>query len=223
MLKKVVLAGLLVVSGANAGMFDSVVSAVGGGSTAKAVDGNALDSTIQNYVTAKALLQKSSEALSKAILSKEESGKFESALKAAESISDPKEKDAAISKAVSDVQTALKAATESKQTVEQIKKADKKTREQLAVGGFNFMLSGLKYKDTLASAKDMVSSLSSNPTAAMQYASQLEQLKDMVTTLPESVTSIATIGSKLVDLYKAGKVNFTAPTSSSQAPKESSK
>ena len=93
MLKKVILAGLLVVSGANAGMFDSVVSAVGGGSTAKAVDGNALDSTIQNYVTAKALLQKSSEALSKAILSKEESGKFESALKAAESISDPKEKD----------------------------------------------------------------------------------------------------------------------------------
>lgn len=223
MLKKVILAGLLVVSGANAGMFDSVVSAVGGGSTAKAVDGNALDSTIQNYVTAKALLQKSSEALSKAILSKEESGKFESALKAAESISDPKEKDAAISKAVSDVQTALKAATESKQTIEQVKKADKKTREQLAVGGFNFMLSGLKYKDTLTSAKDMVSSLSSNPTAAMQYASQLGQLKDMVTTLPESVTSIATIGSKLVDLCNAGKVNFTAPTSSSQAPKESSK
>ncbi len=30
MLKKVILAGLLVVSGANAGMFDSVVSAVGG-------------------------------------------------------------------------------------------------------------------------------------------------------------------------------------------------
>lgn len=85
------------------------------------------------------------------------------------------------------------------------------------------MLSGLKYKDTLTSAKDMVSSLSSNPTAAMQYASQLGQLKDMVTTLPESVTSIATIGSKLVDLYKAGKVNFAAPTSSSQAPKESSK
>mgnify|MGYP000426240079 CR=1 FL=1 len=134
MLKKVILAGLLVVSGANAGMFDSVVSAVGGGSTAKAVDGNALDSTIQNYVTAKALLQKSSEALSKAILSKEESGKFESALKAAESISDPKEKDAAISKAVSDVQTALKAATESKQTIEQVKKADNQRKNQRSQG-----------------------------------------------------------------------------------------
>ena len=150
----------------------------------------------------------------------EVSGTLDEALKR---VATQKEKDAAISKAVSDVQTALKAATESKQTIEQVKKADKKTREQLAVGGFNFMLSGLKYKDTLASAKDMVSSLSSNPTAAMQYASQLGQLKDMVTTLPESVTSIATIGSKLVDLYKAGKVNFAAPTSSSQAPKESSK
>ncbi len=144
-------------------------------------------------------------------------------MKAAETISDPKEKEAAVSKVISDEQTAIKIAAESKETEAKLKKADAKTKQLVAAGGFNFMLSGLKYKDTLASAKDMVSSLSSNPTSAMKYASELGQLKDMVATLPDSVTSMASVGGKLVDLFKKGGVKFTPPVDSKQAPKESNK
>jgi succinate dehydrogenase/fumarate reductase flavoprotein subunit len=219
MIKKLIVAGLLVVGTANAGMFDSVAGAAGvggGSSSAKEVSGDALDATIKNYSSARTLLQKSSDILASALLSKEDAAKFSDALKVAEATTDPKEREAAINKVVSDEQTAIKAAAESKDTQAKLKNADAKTKQLVSSGGFNFLLSGLKYKDTLTAAKDMVSSLSSNPTAAMKYSSQLGQLKDMVSTLPDSVSSIASIGGKLVDLFKTAGVKFTPPTDSKQ-------
>jgi hypothetical protein len=223
MIRKLMIAGLLVVGTANAGMFDAVApAALGGGSSAKEVSGDALDATLKNYASARALSQASLKSLTDALLSKEDAAKFSDAMKAAEATTDPKERDAAISKVVSDQQTAIKAAAELKTTGENLKKADAKTKKHAMEGGFNLLLSGLKYKDALVSAKDMVSSLSSNPTAAMKYASQLGQLKDMVTALPDGVSSIASIGGKLIDLFKTAGVKFTPPTDSKQAEVKSS-
>jgi len=225
MFKKIVLVSFLAISGANAGMFDSITSAAttatGGGTQEVSV--NALDATIKNYVIAKTLLQKSSDTLAKALLSKEEAAKFESALKAAKTISDPQEKEAAINKVQSDKETAISAALESQETKDKFAKANQKTTNLLLNGGFNFMLSGLKYKDTLSSAKSMMASLSANPMAATKYSSQLGQLKDMVVTLPDNIITIANIGDKLYGLASANGIKFVAPTDSKQAPKESGK
>ena len=195
----------------------------GGGASTSAISGDALDATIKNYGAAQQLVQKSSNSLAQALLSKDKATEFEAKLDAANKISDPKEKESALNQIALDEQVALAKVAESKETVDKLKAENAKMKTSVANAGYNLALGGLKYADMLSAAKSAVSSLTANPTAAAKYANQFSALKDMVSSLPDSISTLGTTSSQVVKLFQSAGVKLPMPKSANDTPKASDK
>lgn len=221
MFKKSLILSAILAASLNAGMFGDVAgAALGGGKATSSVSAGDIDAVLSKAKQAEQLLVASIGNIASAILSKEESGKFETAMAEANKISDPKEKQAAINKAVADTNALISKAADDKNVQDGLKKASDDKKEALSSAGFNFLLAGQKDGEALLGVNSTISSLTSNPSAAMQFAPQLASMKDLAVSLPTQGSSIAKIGGKLYDLMKAGGIKTELPASASTEPKK---
>lgn len=221
-MKKIVLSTVVVMALASSSFAFGMPSVPGLGassSSASSVSAADIDAVLSKAKQAEQLLVKSIGNISKAILSKEEAAKFDAAMESANKMSDPKEKQAAINKAVADTGAQISKASEDKNLKENLKKASDAKKASLANAGFNFLLAGKKDGEALLGVNSTVSALTSNPSAAMQFGPQLSSLKDLASSLPAQGTSIAQIGGKLYDLMKAGGIKTELPASAAAEPK----
>lgn len=221
-MRKIVLSTVLAMAFASSGFafgMPSVPGLGGGSSATSSVSAADIDTVLSKAKQAEQLLVASIGNISKAILSKEDAAKFDAAIETANKISDPKERASAINKTVDETNAKIAKAADDKNLQENLKKASDKKKEALSHAGFNFLLAGKKDAEALLGINSTVSSLTSNPSAAMQFGPQLSSLKDLATSLPAQGSSIAQIGGKLYDLMKAGGIKTELPASASVEPK----
>jgi hypothetical protein len=220
MLKKSLILSAILAASLNAGMFGDVAgAAMGGGKASSSVSASDIDAVLGKAKQAEQLLLASIGNISSAILSKEDVAKYETALAEANKISDPKERQAAINKIIDAQDTLIAKAADDKSVQEGLKKASADKKEALANAGFNFLLAGKKDGEALLGVNSTISSLTSNPSAAMHFGPQLASLKDLAVSLPTQGSSVVQIGGKLYDLMKAGGIQGTLPQSGNDAPK----
>jgi hypothetical protein len=222
-MKKIVLSTVVVMALASSSFAFGMPSVPGLGassSSASSLSAADIDAVLSKAKQAEDLLVSSTGDISKAILSKEEAAKFDAAIATANKISNPKEKAAAIKTAIDSTNTLIAKAADDKNVQESLKKASNEKKEALASAGFNFLLAGKKDGEALLGVNSTVSSLTSNPSAAMQFSSQLSSLKDLASSLPTQGSSIVQIGGKLYDLMKAGGIKTELPATASDQPKK---
>ncbi len=218
MVKRIVLAGFLAVSCANAGMFDSVAGAVmgGGSSSAASVSESDIKGVISSFQDAEKALSSSIELINKALGDKQAIAKLEEEKKTILAMPDGAEKDAKMKELEKSAEAEAAKILKSKEAANKAAKLSSEQKQKIAVAGYNILLAALKDKDALAKAKNLVSSVSANPTMAVKFAGDLPKLKDIVATAPSQIESLATISSGFMSLAKTAKISVTQPASSNE-------
>jgi hypothetical protein len=219
MVKKLIMAGFLVVGSANAGMFDSVAGAIGGGSSSSSVSASDVKGVISSFQDAERMLFNSLVLINKALANKQEVAKLEELLKTINAMPEGAEKDAKMKELEKSSLALAQKTLESKEVTKVAQKLSTEQKQEVASATFNILLAVLKDKEALSKAQNLVSSISSNPTSAAQFAGDLPKLKDIVATAPNQITSITKIGSGLIDLAKTAKISVTQPASADEPMK----
>ncbi|HRF57114.1 MAG TPA: hypothetical protein PLV58_06930 [Campylobacterales bacterium] len=220
MVKKLIIASFLLVGSANAGMFDSVVSAVGGGgSSSSSISGSDVKGVISSFQDAEKSLFISVDLVNKALADKQEVAKLEELQKTVSSMPDGAEKDAKTKEIQSSSVALAEKTVKSEKASKDAQKLSTAQKQKVAVSTFNILLALLKDKEALSKAQNLVSSISSNPTSAVQFAGDLPKLKDIVSTVPNQIDSLTTLGSGLMKLAKTAKISVAQPASASESMK----
>ena len=186
-----------------------------GGSKSDSKGASAAD--VDGFLTAAAdadsLIRKSSDTLFSAVASKQEIDKYNEDLTAANALTDPKEKDAAIKKAQDDSQAVLAKEDFAKKTDELKKTADAKKKQQVGAAIYNFVLGALKDKELLDRGQGIISSISSNP----MMVTKLGKVKDVVGSISSQMGNVSTIASGIQKMTSVVKLD-SLPTKASDQP-----
>jgi len=184
---------------------------MGGSSSASSNAGNP-DTFMKTAASAGILMNESLAHLTHALVSKNESAKIDADRKAANAITDPKEKEAALTKVNESETAAINEATHNTDLKAQIKKMDSDKRAELGASAFNFSLALLQDKSLSDQATGLMSSMSSNP----MQATKLGDIKGTVSSLSTQISSGSKIAGKMPDIFSA--VSVKAPVSSTDKP-----
>lgn len=210
--------GLLLTSAPSAmafglGNITSAIPGVGGTSGA-AVSAGDIDGFIKTANDANLLISTSSTHIFKALASKEDIAAVEARLAAANTIADPAEKAAEISKIESDKATIAQKSLNSADAENRLNAMNKQQLASFGNAAFTFMLGVLKDKQLAEGSSALVSGVASNPA----LLPRLGALKDAASSVTSQLSNTAKIGEGLIKLAKAGKIS-ALPTSASEAPK----
>ncbi len=189
----------------------AVTPAKASGSSVSAGD---IDAFIKTAKEAETLIDTAANYIFKVVVSKEEVAKHEEAMKVANALTDPKEKEAKINQVEADRDTYLQKALVSKETEAKVKSMNKAQLTQFANASYTFMLGLLKDKQLGQASTSLVSGVTANP----MLAPQLLSLKDSVSSVANQVQSAVKIGDGLIKLAKVGNLNIM-PASTSEKPK----
>lgn len=193
------------------GNLTSAVTSAGSSSNVSAGD---VDAFIKTAQEADLLVNSAANYIFKSVAQKEQIAKYEEAMKAAEIISDAKEKDAKINQIKADRDTELHKSLASKETQDKVKSMSKEQLKHFGNAGYTFMLGLLKDKQLAEGSTALVSAVAANP----MLATKLIVLKDTAASVVSQVKSASQIGEGLIKLAKVGNLNIM-PTSSSDKPK----
>lgn len=142
----------------------------------------------------------------------EAKAKLEAEMKNAESIKDPKEKNAKIAKIQQDSMAQAIKDGESKEGKEKLKKLDDKQKGEVGSAIGNFALAGLLDGIAVKMGSDVVNKASKDPMgAAVKFASKLPLIKEIVATLPKQSVDIAKMSDNLAKIAKAGNIPVSMP------------
>ncbi|HEY3451348.1 MAG TPA: hypothetical protein VGK67_33630 [Myxococcales bacterium] len=193
--------------------FGGIKSPVGGGG------GGATGADIDNFLSAATaadlLVGKASTHMLKAVANKADVDKYEAAVKAANAIADPKEKQAKLDQAESDKNAALAAVDYKKTNDELAKSADKKKKTAIANAIWNLALGALKDTDLVATGTKLVSG-----TPSPSVATRIPAAKDAlgkVTSQGEALGKIMGGAKSLMSTVGLDKL----PAKASDEPKKS--
>ncbi len=212
MLKKSLIALAILVGSLNAGMFGALAgAALGGGSTASAVSGSDVQAVLTNFQQAQLGLDSSVMLINSALGDKKQVAEFEKRAKEINSKPESSEKDAANKELKKDELASAEKLATSKDAQDKAKKLSSEQKVKVGASISNLLLVAMKDTTALASAKGLVSSISSNPSAAMQFATDLPKLKDVVMTIPTQLSSLGTLTSGLTTLAKNADITVNQP------------
>lgn len=209
MLKRVLITSALVIGTANAGMFGGLGSVVSGSaSTAAAVSANDVSGVISMFQSAEKSLNDSAKVIIMAIGDKNTIEYIENEQKEINKMTEGAEKDARTKKLNESTLATADKASSSKDAAEKAKKLSSEQKKKVSAATFNVFLAAFKDKVALEKSKNLVSAISSNPSAAMQFAGDLPKLKDIVTSVPNQLTTLGSLGSGLTTLAKNADISL---------------
>jgi len=183
-----------------------------GSKTTSASTGGDPDAFIKTAASAEKLMNESVTHLVKSLASKKESADIEATMKAANTTTDAKEKQAKETEVKKSQDAALNEALNSADLKDKIKKMDSKQREALGASAFNFSLALLQDKSLSDQASGLISSMSSNPMNATKLAS----VKDVASSVSNQISSASKIAGKMPDIFTA--VGVKAPATKDDKP-----
>lgn len=186
-----------------------------GSGTSSAVSSGDVDAFIKTAKEAELMIDSAANYIFKAVANKEEISKYEEALKVANSLSDPKEKEAKLNQIDADRDTYLQKSLASKETEAKVKGMNGDQLKHFGNAGFTFMLGLLKDRQLADGSASLISGVTANP----MLVSKLVVLKDTASSITSQVKSATKIGEGLLKLAKVGNINIM-PTSASEKPKE---
>ncbi len=172
-----------------------------------------IKSFLQTADEARQLTGQSALSLGQALLTKTEMEAAEAALAAANAIADPKEKEAAKAKVVTDVQAQLAKVDFDAAAKELAKANDKKKNALVGNSMFNFVLGLLKDKELASRGSALASSAASNP----MLLAKAGQVKDVLSSLSSQMGDMGKIATGLQKMATTIK-SVPLPTSTSAAP-----
>lgn len=217
MLKKSLVVSAILVASLNAGMFgDMASSALGGESSTPAVSGNDIKAVLTTFQQAEAGLDNSVKLIDSTLGDKAQMAKFEAQEKSINVMQSGSEKYAAIKKLSEDRLAEAKKISKGKDIQNRVKKLSTEQKAKVGTSISNLLLVGLKETESLTRAKALITSISSNPSSAIQFASDLPKLKNVVATAPAQVVSVGTVTSGLVKAAKSSNIAVTQPKSADE-------
>lgn len=170
----------------------------------------------ESAATSNLLMANSSTYMLRALVSKERGAELQKQLDTINQISDPKEKNAELSRLVASNNSELATLEKDKKTREELKKASAEKKGALTAGLFNLGLGLLKVNHLQKSGTDIVNGVASKPTEALKVL----PVKD---TLP-ILGALAGNGKSLLDigmrLARSADIKAEIPTSSDVKPLE---
>jgi hypothetical protein len=172
-----------------------------------------IKSFLQTADEARQLTGQSALSLGQALLTKTEMEAAEAALAAANAIADPKEKEAAKAKVVTDVQAQLAKVDFDAAAKELAKANDKKKNALVGNSMFNFVLGLLKDKELASRGSALASSAASNP----MLLAKAGQVNDVLSSLSSQMGDMGKIATGLQKMATTIK-SVPLPTSASAAP-----
>jgi len=173
-----------------------------------------VDGFLNSAKQASGLVYQSSDLLWKATASKEEIEKIEAERKAANEISDPKEKAAKLKQIDADEQAQLAAALEDKEKQNKLTKAKGEKQKNINGALYNFVLGGLKDSQLIEQGGGLVKNLTGN----IANLSKLGQVKDILGEVKGQFDTVTKISGAITKLASSAKIDM--PKSASEAPKE---
>lgn len=196
------------------------IPGLGLGGTAAAISGNDIESVLTNFQQAETGLNNSVDLINKALGDKKQLAEWEEKEKSINAMPASSEKDAALKKVNEDQIAYATKLAESKQTEGKMKNLSSEQKAKVGKSLANLLLVVLKDTEALARAKNLVSSISSNPMAALKFAKDIPKLKDVVTTVPSQLSSLATLTSGYVGMAKSAGIVVAQPKSADEPLKE---
>jgi len=186
------------------------------GKTNSAGSGNVeadIKAFLQTADEARTLTGQSAFSLGQALLTKTEMEAAAAALAAANAITDPKEKEVAKAKVMTDVQAQLAKVDFDAAAKELAKANDKKKNALIGNSMFNFVLGLLKDKELASRGSALASSVASNP----MLLSKAGEVKDVLSSLSSQMGDMGKIATGLQKMASTIK-SVPLPTSASAAP-----
>ena len=186
------------------------------GKTNSAGSGNVeadIKAFLQTADEARTLTGQSAFSLGQALLTKTEMEAAAAALAAANAITDPKEKEVAKAKVMTDVQAQLAKVDFDAAAKELAKANDKKKNALIGNSMFNFVLGLLKDKELASRGSALASSVASNP----MLLSKAGEVKDVLSSLSGQMGDMGKIATGLQKMASTIK-SVPLPTSASAAP-----
>src|SRR5471030_406775 len=173
-----------------------------------------VDGFLNSAKQASGLVYQSSDLLWKATASKEEIEKIEAERKAANEISDPKEKAAKLKQIDADEQAQLAAALEDKEKQNKLTKAKGEKQKNINGALYNFVLGGLKDSQLIEQGGGLVKNLTGN----IANLSKLGQVKDILGEVKGQFDTVTKISGAITKLASSAKIEL--PKSAGEAPKD---
>lgn len=219
MLQKSLVVSIVLAASLNAGMFgDLANAAVGGGNQTTAFSANDIQSVLTNFQQAEKGLNTSIGLINLALGDKKQLTAFAENEKSINTMPESSEKDAKLEQLHQDQMAYAETLSKSKDIQEKAKKLSSQQKAKVSISISNLLLVALKDTEALVRSKNLVNSISANPSLAMQYASDLPKLKNVVTTVPNQVTSLGTLTSGLMTLAKNADLPAVKQPASANEP-----
>jgi hypothetical protein len=174
----------------------AAIPGVGGGASAGTISAGDIDVFVKTAQDADAMIATASRHIFRAVETKEEIAKQESALATANGIADPAEKQAALNKIRDDEATAVQKALASNDIQEKLQGMNKDQLKSFGNAAFTYMLGVLKDKQLADGSRALVTGVAANPVLLPRLAA----LKDVATSVSAQAASTAKIGEGLVKL-----------------------
>lgn len=157
---------------------------------------------------ASALTSKSLVQMIAAVSSTEKSTALAAALKAAEEITNPQEREAAKGKISTDAATDIQKIATSKEGQEKVAALDTESKTKLSKSFFNYALGVLRAKDVIPQGQNVIKSVSANPMEIGKVAS----VKDALPHLQSIVTNSGSLMTSIPALFKQANIAVTMPS-----------
>lgn len=218
------LSSLWVSTNASALDLGSIGSMITGGSasTSAAPSASTVEGFLKNAKEAEGLMKNTVNILGKVFVSSEKMAEIENAQKAAEGISDPKEKDAKLKQIEADKQALVLKTIRSDEAKKKVAELDAEKKAAVSASIFNSFLLIYKDNELLAQGNSIVNNAASNPSTALSLANKLGQVKEAASSVKNQLQYLQPLSTTLVKLAKVGNIQVTQPTSSAAAPKVTS-
>lgn len=202
-----------------AGMFDALTGSPATGES-KGLSKALFDNYFGLSKKADDLQQGSLDKLSKMLLNKDDSEKFDRRNKEINAIKDPKEQESAKAKFLEDSQAAIAKVDESKATETKLKSLSADQKKLVGASISNLLLSALVNKSAVDVATGIVQKSQANPASAISFANDLSKIKEAVATLPGKIEMTTSLGNKLVKLASTNKIEVAIPKTATQEPQD---
>lgn len=202
---------LLSVTPATAGLFDKITNTSGGSD---------IDTLLGYVTTADTTFKKSVNIVFSILATEEEKVKIETKQKAANATKDPKEKEAKIKEILIQKEAAIKKATANKDCASKCATLDSKKKELYSQSVYNMLLAGIYDYYAAEQGSAITQKCSANPTSCASYSFKLNKISGIVGSLPSQAKSMSDLGSTLLKIGKASKIEIEQPKSIKDKPKE---
>jgi hypothetical protein len=171
------------------------------------------DSFLKSAAFAEGLMKNSVGLMARSLASKEKAAEFAAAQKAANTITDPAEKQAKLADIDKAEMASLNEALSNEKFKADIQKMDSSRKVDLGASAYNFALALLQDKALIEQSKGLIAGLASNP----MNLSKVGSLKEAASSLSNQFSSASSIAGKMPEVFSA--VGIQAPTSKDDKPK----